>query len=152
MYNGFTRRYDVELNNAFAQFKADGVTDLVVDLRYNGGGSVETAVDLSGMITGQFNGQLLYKELWNNDRQDDYASDGKFDDKISTGAAINSLNLDQVYFLTTKSSASASELVINCLEPYINTTQIGDATAGKFQASFLLYDAPDFSQIGRAHV
>lgn len=146
MYTGFTRRYDVELNNAFAQFKADGVTDLVVDLRYNGGGSVETAVDLSSMITGQFNGQLLYKELWNSDRQGEYARDGKFDDKISTGASINSLNIDRVYFLTTKSSASASELVINCLNPYINTVQIGDATAGKFQASFLLYDAPDFSR------
>lgn len=146
MYTGFTRRYDVELNDAFAQFKADGVTDLVVDLRYNGGGSVETAEDLSSMITGQFNGQLLYEQIWNSDRQSEYASDGKFDNKISTGAGINSLNLEHVYFLTTKSSASASELVINCLNPYINTVQIGDATAGKFQASFLMYDAPDFSR------
>src|SRR5690606_38291377 len=37
MYNGFIRDYDSELNNAFAQFKADGVTSLVLDLRYNGG-------------------------------------------------------------------------------------------------------------------
>lgn len=146
MYTGFTRRYDVELNNAFAQFKADGITDLIVDLRYNGGGSVETAVDLASMITGQFNGQIFYKEFWNNDRQEAYASDGVFDNKISTGASINSLNLDQVFFLTTQSSASASELVINGLEPYINTVQIGDATTGKFQASFLMYDAPDFSR------
>src|SRR5690554_7341908 len=133
MYTGFTRRYDVELNNVFAQFKADGVTDLVVDLRYNGGGSVETAVDLSSMITGQFNGQLLYKELWNSDRQGDYARDGKFDDKISTGASINSLNLDRVYFLPTKGSAPPTKWLIIASTPFINTYQLADPPVEKFK-------------------
>lgn len=142
MYNGFIREYDVELNNAFAQFKADGVTSLVLDLRYNGGGAVETATDLASMITGQFNGQVFYKEFWNADRQADYASDGLFDSSISNGNAINSLNLSQVYVLTTRRTASASELVINSLKPYIDAVQVGDTTTGKFQASFLLYDAP----------
>ena len=64
MYNSFTRNYDVELNNAFGEFQAEGVTDLVLDLRYNGGGSVETATDLASMITGQFNGELFYQEFW----------------------------------------------------------------------------------------
>ena len=47
-----------------------------------------------------------------------------------------------VYILTTQRTASASELVINGLSPYINTVQVGDTTTGKFQASFLIYDAP----------
>lgn len=147
-YTGFTRRYENELNQAFGQFKADGVTDLVVDLRYNGGGSVETAVGLAGMITGQFTGQTFYKEIWNADRQAEFSSNGVFKDKTSTGNNLNSLNLEQVYFLTTKNTASASELVINGLNPYINTVQIGDATTGKFQASFLMYDSPDFGRQG----
>ncbi len=142
MYNSFTKRYDTQLNNAFAQFKAEGITNLVLDLRYNGGGAVETATDLASMITGQFNGQVFYEEFWNEDRQEEHAETGFFDNTISSGAAINSLNLPSVYILTTRNTASASELVINGLNPYINTVQVGDTTTGKFQASFILYDAP----------
>lgn len=142
MYNGFITDYEVDLNNAFAQFKSEGISSLVLDLRYNGGGSVETATDLASMITGQFNGQVFYKEFWNADRQEANAADGLFDGSLSNGATINSLNLSTVYVLTTRRTASASELVINGLDPYINTVQVGDTTTGKFQASFLLYDAP----------
>jgi C-terminal processing protease CtpA/Prc len=142
MYTSFTLRYDAQLNDVFARFKADGITDLILDLRYNGGGAVETATDLASMITGQFNGEIFYKEYWNADRQTEYAKDGLFDNHISNGSPINSLNLGKVYILTSKRTASASELVINGLKPYINTIQVGDHTTGKFQASFLLYDAP----------
>tara|TARA_R110002020_G_scaffold47949_2_gene137102 strand:- start:2477 stop:3871 length:1395 start_codon:yes stop_codon:yes gene_type:complete len=142
MYNGFIKDYDTELNNAFAQFKADGVSSLVLDLRYNGGGSVETATDLASMITGQFNGQVFYQEFWNDDRQADYAENGLFDSTISNGSSISSLNLSEVYIITTRRTASASELVLNGLKPYIDAVQVGDTTTGKFQASFLLYDAP----------
>ncbi|MGO3182084.1 MAG: S41 family peptidase [Aequorivita sp.] len=147
-YNSFLRNYDTQLNDAFAQLKAAGATNLVLDLRYNGGGAVETATDLASMITGQFNGEIFYKEYWNEDRQAANATDGLFDGSISNGSSINSLNLSKVYILTTKRTASASELIINGLNPYINTVQVGDTTTGKFQASFLLYDAPapDFSR------
>lgn len=142
MYNAFTQNFETELNAAFSQFQADGVTDLVLDLRYNGGGSVETATDLASMITGQFNGQVFYTEQWNADRQEEYGNNGIFDNTISNGNATNSLNLSRVYIITTQSTASASELVLNGLEPYINAVQVGDTTTGKFQASFLMYDAP----------
>ena len=148
MYNSFTRDFDPQLNAAFAQFQADGVTDVILDLRYNGGGSVETANDLASMVTGQFNGQIFYTEQWNEDRRAAYASDGLFNQTISTGEAINSLNLNRVYIITTGRTASASEMVINGLDPYIDVIQVGGTTTGKFQASFLLYDAPapDFSR------
>ncbi len=142
MYNGFTRDFVSQLNDAFGQFKAEGVTRLIIDLRYNGGGAVETATDMASMITGQFNGQVFYTEHWNEDRQEQYAENGTFDNTITGGATTNSLNLNDVYFLTTGRTASASELVINGLKPYINVTQIGTNTTGKFQASFLLFDAP----------
>lgn len=142
MYNSFIQRYDTDLNDVFGQFKSEGISDLVLDLRYNGGGSVQNAIDLASMITGQFNGQVFYKEYWNEDRQAEHAKDGLFDNVISTGANINSLNLNRVYILTTQRTASASELVINGLNPYITTKQVGDTTTGKFQASFLMYDAP----------
>ncbi|TYP71712.1 S41 family peptidase [Aquimarina intermedia] len=147
-YNGFTGDFDTQLNEAFAKFKADGVTELVLDLRYNGGGSVTTAIDLSSMITGQFNGEVFTTEEWNEDRQADFGSTNLFDTKIRTGAPINSLNLSKVYVLTTRSSASASELVINGLDPYISVRTIGTTTRGKFQASITLYDSENFSRQG----
>ncbi|GHC52752.1 hypothetical protein GCM10008083_15840 [Ulvibacter litoralis] len=142
LYNAFTANFDSQLNAAFAQFQADGVTDLVLDLRYNGGGSVRSATYLAGMITGQFTNQVFYTEQWNEDRQADYAENGLFVDSFTTGEAINSLNLNRVFIIGTGRTASASELIINGLDPYITVTQVGTATTGKFQASFLLYDAP----------
>lgn len=145
MYNAFTRDFVSQLNDAFGQFIAEGVSQLVVDLRYNGGGSVETATDLASMITGQFTNQLFYTEHWNADRQEQFAQDGVFDNTITGGAATNSLHLNEVYFLTTQRTASASELVINGLKPYINVIQIGENTTGKFEASTILYDSPNFT-------
>ncbi|WP_109438572.1 MULTISPECIES: S41 family peptidase [Aquimarina] len=148
MYNAFTADFDTQLNAAFAQFSADGITDLVLDLRYNGGGSVASAIDLSSMITGQFNGEIFTTEEWNADRQDQFGSVNRFDNQIRTGEAINNLNLTRVYILTTRSSASASELVINGLDPYINVVQVGSTSRGKFQASITLYDSDNFGRQG----
>lgn len=148
MYNSFTADFDAQLNAAFAKFASDGVTDLILDVRYNGGGSVTSAIDLSSMITGQFNGKVFSTEEWNSNRQEQFGSTNLFDDKIRTNEAINSLNLTRVYILTTRSSASASELVISGLDPYINIIQVGAATRGKFQASITLYDSDDFGRQG----
>ena len=145
MYNGFTNEFDSDLNAVFGEFKAEGVSDLVLDLRYNSGGSVRSSTYLASMITGQFLGQTYYTETWNEDRQADLAEDGVFVDRfVDEGEAINSLELKTVYILTTSRTASASELVINGLDPYIDVVQIGDNTTGKYQASFLLYDSPNF--------
>lgn len=155
LYNSFIADFDDELNSAFAEFKSKGITDLVVDLRYNGGGSVTTATDLASMITGQFNDQIFATEMWNKDYQSYYENVSptslvnKFDDKIRTGETISSLNLSKVYILTSSSTASASELVINGLSPYIDVVQIGDTTTGKFQASVTLYDSTDFNKEDR---
>ncbi len=142
MYNGFTNEYDNDLNAAFGQFAAQGVTDMVLDLRYNGGGSVRTATSLASMITGQFQGEIFFTEQWNADRQAQYAEPGYFVNTLGNGAGLNSLGLSRVYVLTSGRTASASELVINGLKPYIDVIQIGLPTRGKYQASFLLYDAP----------
>lgn len=155
MYNGFYSNYDIQLNNAFAQFASAGVTDLVLDLRYNGGGSVRTATYLGSMITGQFNGQVFCKEQWNYKMQSYYESNNpesivnKFSSTLSDGTSINSLRLNKVYIITTGSTASASELVINGLKPYIDVQQIGKTTIGKNVGSITLYDSPDFSSRNR---
>jgi len=155
MYNGFYSNYDPDLNAAFGQLSSQNVTDLVLDLRYNSGGSVRTATYLASMITGQFNGELFAKQQWNSKLQDYYEDNNPealrnlFTNQLSGGTSINSLNLNKVYILTTRSTASASELVINCLKPYIDVVVIGDTTTGKNVGSVTLYDSPDFGRSGR---
>lgn len=143
VYNGFNRNFNNELNDAFAQFQASNVQHLVLDLRYNPGGSVNTAALLGSMITGQFTGDVYSKLVYNSDLQElntNFEFVNGFD-----GNTINSLNLSKVYVLTTSRSASASELVINSLSAYIDVVQIGDFTTGKTQASITIYDSPDLS-------
>ncbi|WP_289023885.1 S41 family peptidase [uncultured Salegentibacter sp.] len=152
MYNSFTADFDDELNAAFGDLKAEGVDELVLDLRYNGGGSVESAVDLSSMITGQFEGEIFSKQTWNDLLQSEFTQEelvDRFNDKIRTGELINSLNLNKVYVIGTGSTASASELVMNGLAPYINVIHVGSSTVGKFQAAAPLYDSPNFNKQNR---
>ena len=154
MYNGFYAAYDSQLNDAFGSLKAQGITDLVLDLRYNSGGSVLTATRLASMITGQFTGEVFAKQQWNAKINAYFESESpeslknKFTDNIDN-VAINSLKLNTVYILTTASTASASELVINGLAPHINVVQIGDLTTGKNVGSVTLYDSPTFSSENR---
>ena len=151
MYNAFTANFDLELNQAFGTLKNEGVTDLVLDLRYNGGGSVLTATRLASMITGQFTGQLFAKQQWNSKIQSYFETNNpsqltnNFTNSIDN-TTINSLNLTRVFILTTGGTASASELVINGLKPYINVIQIGTTTIGKNVGSITLYDSPTFNK------
>jgi C-terminal processing protease CtpA/Prc len=149
MYNQFNADFDNQLNDAFADFNAAGVSELVIDLRYNGGGSVQTAAYLGSMVTGQFNGDI-YSKLFYNENLNDNDRDFLFTNTIEGGGAINSLNLSKVYVLTTnRRTASASELLINSLKSYINVIVIGENTVGKTQASRTVYDSPTlFSSVG----
>jgi len=149
MYNGFTNEFDNNLNDAFGEFNAAGVSQLVIDLRYNGGGSVQTAAYLGSMVTGQFTGEV-YSKLFYNENLESNNTDYLFTNSIDGGGSINSLNLSKVYVLTTSNrTASASELVINSLKPYIEVVVIGENTVGKTQASRTVYDSPTlFSDTG----
>ncbi|ATC36951.1 PDZ domain-containing protein [Elizabethkingia anophelis] len=154
VYNGFKADYNGELNDEFAKMKQDNVTELILDLRYNGGGSVETAVALGEMITGQTN--KPYVTLKFNDKHTKenetkvmkntvplYAK-GDTRTPINAGIPVNILGtITKLYVLTTKGTASASELTIDALRPYIDVFTIGETTYGKFVGSITLYDSPN---------
>src|SRR5690606_36795644 len=118
------------LNNAFETFKTEGINDLILDLHYNSGGSIKSAIDLSSMITGQFTGQVFSTEVWSPELQAIFQQNApeslinRFSSSIRTGAAINSLNLKRVYILSKRSTAAASELVINGFDPYIEVISV----------------------------
>jgi C-terminal processing protease CtpA/Prc len=155
MYNGFFSNFEPQLNQAFGELKAANVTHLVLDLRYNSGGSVDTATRLASMITGQFNGQVFARQVWNQkvmtffNQENPELLINRFTNSIGNGNTINSLNLNKVYVLTTGSTASASELIINSLKPYIAVVQIGTTTVGKNDGSITLYDSPTFGRNNR---
>ena len=153
MYNQFVADKSDELNNVFAEFKSEGVSDLIVDLRYNGGGSVQNCVEFASMITGQFTSEIFAEEQWNNkllkylrDRFGKETLLNRFTAQLSNGDKINSLDLDRIFVITTSESASASELLINGLESYIEVIQVGERTVGKNVGSITVYDYIDNEQ------
>ena len=149
---------------AFAAFAAQGVTKLVIDLRYNGGGYVSTAEYLINQIlSSSQNGKVMFKERYNTLMQTGTAtimknqplfnSDGTFQ-KSTTGRVLNYSDLAKDYFseakqttniskagplngvkdvafIVTRNTASASELVINSLKPYVNVKIAGTKSYGK---------------------
>lgn len=115
-----------ELNEAFASFKANNVTDLIIDLRYNTGGYMDIAQQLASLVlTWDDTTKVCYKLTYNSLVGPEWNENFKF---VRTESP---LGLDRVVFITTRSSASASEVVINSLKPYIDVTLVGDTTHGK---------------------
>ena len=146
MYNGFTNEFDENLNNAFGELKAAGVTDLVLDFRYNPGGSVNSSRLISSMVYGTNTNDVYIRQRWNDKIQGQFNEADLVDffaNQTGEGTPINTLNLSRVYVIITNSSASASELVINGLNPYMDVIKIGDTTRGKNEFSLTLVDDPD---------
>ena len=151
MYNIFTAGSGEKLNQVFIDFKASGVTDLVLDLRYNGGGRGTTATILASLISGQDTDNLFFKTRYNDKLQaifDPIDVENNFVNTTGTlsgnmNTPLASLNLNKLYVLATDRSASASELVMVGLEPYLDVVHIGTTTVGKNQGSVTLVDDID---------
>ena len=162
VYNGFKPDYNDELNAAFAKMQLDGINELVLDLRYNGGGSLETAVALAQMINGSFTNKP-YAYLDFNDKHNDEDGYENLSDKarifnlvdnkptFQREEIINSLALTKIYVLVSFQTASASELTVQCLKKYISVITIGEQTAGKFVGSNTLYDSPAYDYTSYAN-
>ena len=154
-YTFFNGSFESELNTAFLTLKNEGITDFVLDLRYNPGGFSATALAMASMITGQFKGEVFGEDEYNDKIQSEIEAVDPdylieiFDDRTRfSQEAINSLNLTKIHIIVSDATASAGESVINGLNPYIDVTLIGELTYGKYTGSITLYDSPDFGKNG----
>ncbi|MGN7204451.1 S41 family peptidase [Pedobacter sp. SAFR-022] len=153
---------DTNLDPVFAEFAREGLTDLIVDLRYNGGGYVNTAEHLINLIAPATANGVMYKEVYNKTLRDinrstsilrnqpltDANGNIRFDEKnqmytyanVDYSIAGNTASFKKVggltgvkniVFIVTGNTASASELTINALKPYVNVKLVGETTYGK---------------------
>ena len=159
VYNSFRSSYNDELNDAFALFQSENISELILDLRLNGGGSVETSAFLASMIYANANTERFAELIFNN-KHDEENGYYNFTNTLNvydsnsdkTGEqTINRLTtLNQLYVLTSDNTASASEMIINGLLPYMPVNRIGTTTYGKNVGSITLYDSPDSDFLNRS--
>ena len=119
-----------QLDELMASFEAEGAEELIVDLRYNGGGAVATAEYLSDLLAPIAVGDgVMYTNKVNNGLDDFLRNHGvRIDFSPVHFHKTNNLNLHRIYFLVTEGTASASELLINNLSPHIDVKLIGEHT------------------------
>lgn len=124
-FRNFVRPSYAALDEAFARLREAQVDELVLDLRYNGGGLVDVAVHLGSLVGGVLARDQVFAEYRHNDKHVHRNQTLRF------RHAAEALTLSRVVVIATRQSASASELVINALKPFLPVLVIGDRTYGK---------------------
>ncbi|MEO8500031.1 MAG: S41 family peptidase [Vicinamibacteria bacterium] len=125
VFKNFVEPSYAALDNAFAQLRAAGATELVLDLRYNGGGLIAVAQYLGGLIGGDRTSGEVFAQYVHNDKRSSQNNAIRFTRPASA------FPLNRLFVITTKSSASASELIINALRPYMPVIVVGENSYGK---------------------
>lgn len=138
-----------ELDNIFNNFKSEGISDLIIDLRYNPGGEIDASTYLASEIapTSVVTGEKVMVNMEYNTELQAFLEDNKNDypGYLSYTFSNNSsnINMSRVYFLTGSRTASASELLITGLEPYMEVIKIGESTHGKYTGAWVIPDDND---------
>lgn len=139
VYTQFLFNYEEETRKVFDYFKQNGIDEMVMDLRFNPGGvtpNAEVIASLLGPDVGS--GTELFHALSNRYQQEN--NSGEDNRRYFTRETANLSGLSRVFVLTSKSSASSSELVINCLRPYRPVITVGGNTYGKNVISTIISD------------
>jgi len=125
VYNSFIDPSSADLNQAFAYFKDEGIEELIVDLRYNHGGTSRMSNQLASQIGGDIVAGNIYNMPTNNNN---HQSDIEI---FNLNGVQHFLSMSRVVFITTEESSSGSEVLINSLKPYLDVKLVGQKTNGK---------------------
>ena len=140
-YTDYINTSERALQNVFAGFQAAGVTEVVLDLRYNGGGHATTAKFLSSMLaprTAVKNKGVYLTQKWNNLYEQYWKSKGIDNSEYFVDTLSVNMDLSRLYVLTTGNTASASEATIIGLKPYMDVILAGDTPHGKYYDGYVL--------------
>jgi carboxyl-terminal processing protease len=124
-FRNFVQPSVAALDTAFAQIRDGGATDLVLDLRYNGGGLVSVAQHLAGLIAGPPLAGQVFVQFTHNDKQAARNTAYRFE------SLAPALGATRLVVIATRGTASASEAIVNGLRPYMDVKVVGDTTYGK---------------------
>lgn len=126
----------IDAMNTFRNYPG-GIDDLVIDIRYNGGGFLYVADELASMIGGAaVQGHVFEKLIFNAKHTDETNDPNNTTHFLTTSysdssQALPQLNLHRVFVLTGPNTCSASEAIINGLSPFVSVIRIGGTTCGK---------------------
>lgn len=144
--DGPNKQFNNEMDQIFASFQAEGITDLIIDLRFNRGGSETATINLASLIAKNITTSTIFaKREYNDLVESAIISDSQLGPEFliskfkSLPQNIGS-QISKVYILTSKNTASASELLINGLRPFMEVRLIGAKTTGKNYGSVTLTD------------
>jgi C-terminal processing protease CtpA/Prc len=126
LFRTFISPADAELRNIFQNFRNQGVRDIIMDLRFNGGGLVITSELLMNLVSAANPNQTMYRTRLNSR----YTANQQTV-RFATPALSQAVAPLRIAFLTSGGSASASELVINSVAPYLQVAIVGSTTLGK---------------------
>ena len=122
----FISTADAQMDTVFADFRAQGVNDIILDLRYNGGGLVSTSELLGDFLGGDVAENLVYSKTVFNELQAPTYNTVEFFERRG-----NSASLVRLVVIASRRTASASELVINGMDPHVEVIIVGTDTFGK---------------------
>lgn len=142
VFNSFTALSYDELESAFKYFKAQNADHLILDLRYNGGGLLDVARTLASLIAGPQYTNRIFFTLAHNDKH----QNKNFNLKLAN--ETSALSVDQITILTSDNTCSASEAIINGLDPLLDIKRVGETTCGKPVGM----NNPEFCDIVLSHI
>lgn len=138
--NSFIENTSQELYEVFQNFSQENIDEIIIDLRYNGGGMLSRANEVGDYVIDDNHIDEIFAQIMHNDKKEDQNNYHYFkQDSLSLN-----WSLPKVYFITTGSTASASEALINGLKPYKEVYTIGKKTYGKPVGMYGFYDNKEY--------